>query len=69
MEEFDLVESLMAYEDGVLNQAAEIELFSHLIKTGQAWELQGHYGRIASGYIMANVIDEFGTILIDNNMN
>lgn len=67
--EFDLIGNIMAYEAGELTDAAIIELFSHLIQTGQAWELQGHYGRTAAGFIKANVIDEFGGILINNKMN
>jgi hypothetical protein len=40
-----------------------LELFSELIKTGQAWRLQGHYGRTARAIIDAGYISKDGEIL------
>jgi hypothetical protein len=59
------VEQIIAYESGELSEQAEVELFSDLIKSGECWQLQGHYGRTASYYIQSGIIDDTGKILID----
>lgn len=40
--------------------------WSHLIKSGDVWTLQGYYGRSANDYINAGIIDQDGTINWDN---
>ena len=60
----DLVGSIMAYESGELEAEATLELFAELIRTGQAWQLQGSiYGRPARQLIEQGYISEQGEIL------
>lgn len=59
----ELTTSLMMYEDGKINEVNDVlELFSGLIKTGLAWQLQGFYGRTARHLIDIGAIAEDGTI-------
>lgn len=48
-----LVEQIMAFEDGQLDDAETVELFQGLIDSGLAWKLQGVYGRTAAQLIEA----------------
>lgn len=57
------VDMIIQYECGELDDNGTLELFSDLIKTGQAWRLQGHYGRTASAIIDAGYISKDGEIL------
>ncbi len=63
----NLVDYMMGFEDGGLTDVDIIDLFSYLIKTEQAWRLQGMYGRFANDLIKNNVIDKKGKILIDTD--
>ena len=58
----DLTEKIIAYEQGELDNAGCIKLFSELIKTGQCWTLQGHYGRTAKTLIEQGLISKAGVI-------
>jgi len=53
---FDEITALMAYEAGELSQPDTLRLFQHLVDTGLAWKLQGHYGRTAQALINAGHI-------------
>ena len=57
------VDMMIQYECGELNDNDTLKLFSDLIKSGQAWKLQGHYGRTASAIIHAGYVSKDGEIL------
>ena len=56
------IEQIIAYETGELDYEGTLNLFSKLIKSGQAWSLQGHYGRTAKQIIELNLISKDGKI-------
>lgn len=43
----NVVDKIIDYENGDLDEFETIELFQELVNTGMAWKLQGHYGRMA----------------------
>ena len=51
----DTLGFIMEYEEGKLSDEETIDLFQELINTGLAWELQGHYGRVAESLIDAGL--------------
>ena len=59
----NLTSNIIAYESGDLNGQDTLLLFSDLIRTGTAWTLQGHYGRMATQLIDNGYIDRKGKIL------
>ncbi len=62
----DIILDVMAYEQGDLSSAATIRLFSGLVASGMAWQLQGHYGRTARAFVEAGYIDgSTGEVLCD----
>lgn len=63
--DYNLVGALMDYEAGALDGAGILALFSHLISTGTAYVLQGHYGRQADALINSGWLDSRGNILQD----
>lgn len=51
-EYYDDVSAILAYESGELSDPEIVEFFQHLIDSGLAWQLQGHYGRAARALII-----------------
>ena len=60
---FDQFDAMMAFENGELDEDGVVELFSNLIKTGLAWQLQGFYGRTAQSLIEGGYLSPKGDIL------
>lgn len=50
---FDVLNFLIDFESGELNDEAIIKGFQYLIDNGLAWKLQGMYGRMAKALIDA----------------
>jgi hypothetical protein len=58
-----MIDEIIAYENGELNDLQTIELFGKLVANGTAWTLQGHYGRTAHRLI------EWGALSFDGKVN
>jgi hypothetical protein len=56
-EKFPLITYIIEYENGEITEERFIELFQHLVDTGLAWTLQGHYGRTAAALIEGGSIE------------
>ena len=63
MKKFNELDYIISYEAGELRGNKVLKLFSHLIKTGKVWSLQGHYGRFASNLIDRGYLSAKGKIL------
>lgn len=63
--DFDLVGALMDYEQGEADADDVLALFSHLVRTGTAYAMQGHYGRQANELISSGWLSATGEILRD----
>jgi len=46
-----MVDKIIRYENGEMNEDETVQFFQELIDSGLAWNLQGHYGRVASTLI------------------
>ena len=58
----NLPEGLNTWESGELDQLAELEFFSSLLRTGMINHLQGTYGRAAMALVLAGLLHPDGTI-------
>lgn len=45
------VDKIIDYESGNMSDDQIVEMFQELIDSGEAWELQGYYGRTAKALI------------------
>jgi hypothetical protein len=57
------LEQVLKFEDGEMDKTETVEFFSELVKCGDAWRLQGMYGRMASQLIDAGYLDSQGNML------
>ena len=56
------VDNMMAYESDELSRDKQVKFFADGIKSGQIYQLQGHYGRTAQMYIDSGLITPEGKI-------
>ena len=56
MNDSALVEHIIEWENGRLDEAGVIRLFQHLVNTGKAWTLQGYYGDTAAALLREGLI-------------
>jgi len=54
---------LFDYENGELDEIQSLILFSELVKSGLAWQLQGSYSRTAQALIEGGFLEFDGTII------
>jgi hypothetical protein len=52
----DLTNQIIAYESGDLSDEGTVALFQRLVDNGQAWQLQGSYGRQAQALIESGLV-------------
>lgn len=60
------IDQIIAFEQNELTERQAIKMFAELIRTGQVWQLQGHYGRTARELIDEGLITPDGTITLDD---
>lgn len=58
-----LLDDVIDYELGLLDEEATVRLFAALVATGDAWLLQGSYGRTALVMIEAGLISRHGEVI------
>lgn len=60
--EYDLTGNIIKFECEDMNLSETLTLFSHLIKSGLAWQLQGFYGRTAMSFINEGLLNRQGDL-------
>ena len=55
-EEVPTLDTLLQYENGLLDWNEQMALLQALVNTGMAWKLQGFYGRAAQHALNNNYI-------------
>ena len=58
-----MLDYILRFEQGEATGTEVIDLFAYLVRTGQAWTLQGFYGRTARDLIDAGYLDTGGNVL------
>jgi len=53
-----VINQVIAYEQGELDEEGIIDLFQELINSGLAWQMQGSYGRTAKALIDAGYCEQ-----------
>lgn len=56
-QKIDLVDQIIKYEAGEMEEEEFISFFQYLVDTGRAWTLQGHYGRTAQHLIDQGLVN------------
>lgn len=62
MTQEQLISDIVDFEMGSLGDRDSLILFAHLVKSGQAWVMQGYYGRMASSLIKVGLITPQGEV-------
>jgi hypothetical protein len=52
----DIVNNIIAYENGDLDETDVVTLFQQLVDTGLAWQLQSAYGRQTMRFLQDGLI-------------
>jgi hypothetical protein len=53
-----VINQVIAYEQGELDEEGIIDMFQQLINSGLAWQMQGSYGRTAKALIDAGYCEQ-----------
>lgn len=56
MSQAQVIDKIIQYEQDGLNEDDTIALFQELVDSGLAWQLQGHYGRVAEALIEQGLV-------------
>ena len=65
----NLIDKIIAYENGGLQGFDVLELYADLIKTGTILHLQGSYQRQARSFIEDGIINQSGEIINTDILN